>query len=178
MSSSNQQDVGAAVIAEARNTLAHALHKIEHCLDQLRDADVTWRPRPEMNSVAIVINHLCGNLRQWLISGLGGAADVRNRPSEFADPGQVTVAELRQKLKLTVAEADAVLARLDPADLLRTRRVQGFDVTGMHAMFHTVSHFEGHTHQIVQWTRLLRGDAYRFEFVPKTPEQGAARAAD
>ena len=173
--SQSEPDVGRAVIAEARDTLARAIHTIEHCLDQLRDGDVTWRPRPEMNSVAIVINHLCGNLRQWIISGLGGAADVRDRPGEFADPGRATVEELRRKLKQTMGEADAVLARLDPADLLRGRRVQGFDVTGMHAMCNTVSHFVGHTHQIVQWTRLLRGDAYRFDFVPQTPEQGAPR---
>jgi hypothetical protein len=45
----------------------------------------------------------------------------------------------------------------------------------MHALLSTVTHFVGHTHQIVQWTRLLRGDAYRFDFVPRTPEEGAPR---
>ena len=165
-------DIGAALLAEARKTFADAQRKIEHCLAQLKDADVTWRPRPEMNSVAIVINHLCGNLGQWIVSGLGGAPDVRNRPSEFSDPGSVTVVVVRDRLRARLQEVDQVLARLDPSDLLRVRRIQGFDVTGMHALFHTVSHFEGHTHQIVQWTRLVRGDSYQFEFVPKTPEQG------
>src|SRR5262245_59816068 len=121
--------IGAALLAEARNIFAKAMHKIDHCLDQLNDADMTWRPRPEMNSTAIVINHLCGNLRQWIIAGLGGEPDVRNRPAEFADTGKVTVAETRQKLKDRLAEVDAVLAKLDPADLLRVRRVQGFEVT-------------------------------------------------
>jgi len=169
----DQADPGNALVAEVRATFWNASHKIEHCLDQLKDAEVTWRPRPEMNSIAIVVNHLCGNVRQWIISGLGGAPDVRNRPAEFADSGNVTVEQVREKLKQTLAEVDVVLVRLDGQDLLRVRRVQGFEVTGMHALLDTVSHFVGHTHQIVQWTRLIRGDGYRFDFVPKTKEQGA-----
>jgi hypothetical protein len=167
-------EIGPALVAEARNTFNRALHKIEHCLDQLSDVDMTWRPRPEMNSIAIVVNHLCGNLRQWIIAGLGGAPDVRDRPGEFADPGKTTVAEVRRKLKERLTEVEAVLAKLDPQDLLRVRRVQGFDVTGMHALIDTLSHFVGHTHQIVQWTRQIRGEAYRFDFVPKGKEQGGA----
>jgi uncharacterized protein DUF1572 len=162
-----------ALLAEVRDTFGRALLKIEHCLSQLSNADMSWKPRPELNSIAIVINHLCGNLGQWIISGIGGAPDRRDRPGEFVDPGAVTVAQLRQKLKQRLDEVDRVLARLDPADLLRKRRVQGWDVTGMHALLDTVAHFVGHTHQIVQWTRMLRGDAYRFQFVPQTKEQGA-----
>ena len=165
-------DLGPALIAEMRDTLRRALHKIEHCLDQLGDADMSFRPRPEMNSIAIVINHLCGNLKQWIISGLGGVPDDRNRPGEFVDPGKVTVAEMREKLKQRLAEVDRVLAGLDSGDLLRLRRVQGFEVTGLHALIDTVSHFVGHTHQIVQWTRLIKGTAYKFDFVPQGKEQG------
>jgi hypothetical protein len=167
-------DFGPALIAEMRDTLWRALHKIEHCLNQLSDADMSFRPRPEMNSIAIVINHLCGNLKQWIISGLSGAPDDRNRPREFVDPGPVTVAQVRDKLKQRLAEVDRVLAGLDPGDLLRLRRVQGFEVTGIHALVDTVSHFVGHTHQIVQWTRLIRGEKYQFDFVPKGKEQGGA----
>jgi len=167
-------DLGAAVLFEARKALADAMHKINHCLDQLTDADMSFRPRPEMNSIAIVINHLCGNLKQWVISGLGGVKDDRNRPGEFVDPGQVTVAQMRDKLKSRLAEVDAVLARLDPNDLLRVRRVQGWDVSGMHTLWHTIVHFVGHTHQIVQWTRLIKGPGYKFDFVPQGKEQGGA----
>ena len=165
-------DIGRAMVDEQRTILSKALHKIEHCLLQLTDADMSWRPRDGMNSIAIVVNHLCGNVRQWIVCGLTGALDHRDRPVEFVDPGPVTVDEVCTKLRATIAEADAVLARLDPQDLLRVRRVQGFDVSGIHSLMDCVSHFVGHTHQIVQWTRMIRGDAYRFDFVPKGKEQG------
>src|SRR5256885_975436 len=80
------RDVGHAVVAEARDTLARALGKIEHCLDQLSDADVVARPAAGMNSIAIIANHLAGNLRQWICAGLGGQPDTRDRASEFIDP--------------------------------------------------------------------------------------------
>jgi hypothetical protein len=50
-------------------------------------------------------------------------------------------------------------------------RVQGFDETPMSAIFHAVTHFEGHTHQIIYITRLRLGDRYQFKWVPSTPEQ-------
>ena len=164
--SSNQPDVGQAVVAEARDTLAHALHKIEHCLDQLGDADVTWRPRPEMNSVAIVINHLCGNLRQWIVSGVGGAPDVRDRPAEFRDPGAVGTRELIERITAAVGEVDATLAAFDPGKLTERRHIQEFDVVLLHAILDTACHIVGHTHQIVYITRMRLGDAYRFEWAP------------
>jgi hypothetical protein len=169
-------DVGRAVIAEARDTLARALAKINHCLDQLTDTDIAWRPAPGMNSIAIVANHLSGNLHQWICSGLGGEPDTRYRPGEFEEPADASVAATRRTLRDAVAAADKVLARLDPTDLPRVRIVQGFDVTGTHAMFDTVAHFVGHTHQIVMLTRQRRGSNYKFQFIPETVEQGAPRS--
>jgi hypothetical protein len=169
----NGRDVGHAIIAEARDTLARALAKINHCLDQLSDADVAARPAAGMNSIAIIANHLAGNLQQWICAGLGNEPDTRYRPGEFDEPTHATIAAVRRTLSDAVTAANRVLARIDPADLLRVRKVQGFDVTGTHALFDTTAHFVGHTHQIVQLTRLRRGLQYRFQFVPQTVEQGA-----
>jgi hypothetical protein len=72
-----------------------------------------------------------------------------------------------------VAEADQALAKLEPARLLEARRIQGFDVTFLHAILDTAAHFVGHTHQVVYITRMRLGDSYRFEWAPATAEQGA-----
>ena len=159
--------------AESRRTLAAALAKIEHCLAQLDEADLHWRLIPSHNSVSNIILHLCGNLRQWIASGIGGAPDHRNRPEEFADHSHYSRADLLARLRATVADADRALAGCNVADLAHARRIQGFDVTGVHAIWDSVSHFVGHTHQIVYITRLRVGDRYDFQFVPKTVEQGA-----
>jgi len=51
--------------------------------------------------------------------------------------------------------------------------IQGFDVTGVAAVFDSVPHFRGHTQEIVHMTRLQSGDADEFAWTPTTPEHGA-----
>lgn len=162
-----------AYLADARRRLAVAYQRIQHCLGQLDDAQLWWRPRPSMNSVANLVLHLAGNLRQWLVAGVGGAPDVRDRPREFAEPGPVPRDELTHRFDTAVREADEVLARLTGAELLQPRHIQGFDETVLSAIADSLAHLASHAQEIVYITRLQLGDAYRFAWVPSTPEQGA-----
>jgi hypothetical protein len=161
-----------AFLQAARAGLAKGLRKIRHCLDQLSDEQVWHRPRPEMNSVANILLHLCGNLRQWIISGAGGAPDVRNRPAEFADRSMRPNAQLLADLEQVIGECDRVLGGVDPKKLLERRRIQGCDVQLLAAIFDTVSHLQGHVQEIIHMTRALKGPQYRFDFVPRGKEQG------
>ena len=167
--------VAAAFVEAARHVLAEGMAKIEHCISQLNDAAVWWRPSEARNSIANLMLHLTGNLRQWIVSGVGGAApDVRNRPQEFADRSGRPKAKLLDLLRRTVAEADAVLSRLTAQDLTRPRRIQGFETNVLAAVFDTVAHFRGHTQEIIHMTRAQLGDRYVFYFVPEGPEQTSA----
>lgn len=116
--------------------------------------------------------HLCGNVRQWIVHGIGGAPDVRNRPLEFADHAPRPKPELIARLQEAIAEADQALADFPPERLLERCRIQGFETTRLAAIYETVSHFVGHTHQIVYITRMRLGDCYVFQFVPQGKEQG------
>jgi hypothetical protein len=120
-----------------------------------------------------LILHLCGNLRQWIVAGVGGATDTRNRPAEFAERVSIPKEELLHGLDGIVEEAKRVLAGIDALQLVTVRRIQGFDVTGSAAIFDSVPHFRGHTQEIVHMTRFLLGDGYKFAWTPTTPEQGA-----
>jgi uncharacterized damage-inducible protein DinB len=169
----NDQSVATAGIAEARKTLAEAHGKIVHCLDQLDDDQFNWRPFEAANSLANLLLHLCGNVRQWIIAGIDQLPDTRRRPSEFSDRARHSKAELMKRLAQTVAEADATLSRVTSDTITQPRRIQGFDTSVMHAVFHTVSHFVGHSQEIIYITRLQLKDRYRYKFVPQTKDQGA-----
>jgi hypothetical protein len=166
-------ELAAAVGAAAAHELESALSRIQHCLGQLSDEQVWRRLQPSLNSIGNLILHLCGNLRQWIVAGLGGTADNRDRPAEFAERAPIPKDELLRKLEAVVDEAKAVLARQTAQPLLKTRRIQGFDVTGLAAIFDSVPHFRGHVQEIVSMTRLQLGDAYQFAWAPATEEQGA-----
>jgi hypothetical protein len=75
-----------------------------------------------------------------------------------------------------VSRADQVLAQVNGAKLLEPRRIQGFEETVLSAIFECLAHFNGHTQEIVYITRLQLGDAYRFAYIPSTPEQIASRS--
>jgi hypothetical protein len=166
-------DVAAAVGAAAAKELTSALDRIRHCLEQLNQEQLWWRCQSSLNSIGNLILHLCGNLRQWIVAGLGGAPDVRNRPAEFAETGPLPKADLVRRLEAVVAEAREVLSRLTADQLLAARHIQGFDVNGLGAIFDSVPHFRGHTQEIVHLTRFQLGASYRFAWAPATPEQGA-----
>lgn len=172
MTATNQEIV-TVFTPEAAEELKQAVGKIKHCVNQLSQEQVWWRPAKSMNSIANLILHLCGNVRQWIIAGVGGAEDVRDRPREFSEQGPIPKEELLTRLDAMVADATAVISAIAPAELLRVRRVHGFEATGLRAIFHVVAHFQGHTQEIIHLTRCQLGDNYRFDFVPSTPEQGA-----
>jgi hypothetical protein len=166
-------ELSAAVGAAAAHELDNALDRIRHCLGQLDDEQVWRRSHPSLNSIGNLILHLCGNLRQWIVAGLGGASDGRDRPAEFAERGPIAKAELLRRLEGVVQETNRILAGVTSGQLAAVRRIQGFDVTGVAAIFDSIPHFRGHTQEIVHMTRLQLGDAYQFAWTPTNPEQGA-----
>ena len=167
-----QDAVARAFVAEARRLLTEDyLPKIERCLERLPDGDLWWRPGAESNSVGNLLLHLEGNARQWLVCGVGGATDRRERQTEFdagrdrqpADSGRPAARELFERLRATVGEADEVLSRLEPSLLLERRSIQGLrEVEVLTAVFHVVEHFSMHTGQIILLTKMRAGRDLRF----------------
>lgn len=158
---------------ELAEELTQAFGRIQHCLDQLTDEQVWYRPRPEMNGIGNLLLHLAGNVRQWIICGLGGETDTRNRPTEFSERGPIPKADLLAKLEATVDESKIILETQTADTWRRKLRIQSFDTSGFGAALHSVSHFRGHTQEIIHQTREILGANYRFAWVPQTKEQGA-----
>lgn len=142
--------------------------RISGALAELTDEQLWWRPNEASNSIGNLILHLCGNVRQWLIAGVGGATDTRNRSGEFAERGQFSKNELLTRLQATLNKVDEVLARLEielangETPLQREIMPQGFSQTVLDSVFHAVEHFSYHTGQIVFIAKLLTADRISF----------------
>lgn len=171
--SASDQNLTVAFGREIALELAAATGIIGHCLRQLDDEQVWSRPAISMNSIGNLLLHLCGNVRQWIIAGVGGAADTRERQKEFDERGPIPKAELFSRVESTVLEASEVCKSVSEEQLLNRLRIQGFETTGLGAILHSVSHFRGHVQEIVHMSRAILDEAYEFHFVPKPPEQGA-----
>ena len=136
--------------------------RIEQCLDRLSPEQIWWRSSEENNSIGNLVLHLTGNVRQWILSAVGGAPDTRERDAEFAARSQANLREVRSRLADTVAQASMLIEGL-PAERLAARiQVQGYEKTVLEAIYHVVGHFAEHTGQIIYITKTLRKEDLGF----------------
>ena len=150
--------IGQAFIDQSRNYLSSEyLPKIRRCVQAITDEDLWWRPNARSNSIGNLVLHLAGNVRQWIVSGIGGEADTRERQQEFDADRERSGEELVGMLEGTLVEVDGVLAQLRPEQLLERRFIQGREVSVLEALYHVVEHFGMHTGQVIYITKLRTG---------------------
>jgi hypothetical protein len=131
--------------------------RLRSAVETLTDEQVWWRPNEASNSIGNLILHLNGNVRQWLVGSFNHWEDKRDRPAEFSAGGNVSAGELLDRLSETLDEAAKVLERLTAEDLLAPMQIQGYNVTGLAAVYQVVEHFGLHYGQIVYITKMQAG---------------------
>jgi uncharacterized damage-inducible protein DinB len=131
--------------------------RIQDCLGRLSSEQVWARGHENENSVGNLVLHLCGNVDQWIGSGIGGKPDDRQRDAEFAARGNIQPAELSERLDKTVTEAAGTIRHLAHTRLSDKLTIQKYDITMMEAIYHVVEHFAQHTGQIIFATKLVTG---------------------
>lgn len=139
----------------AAGKLEEHFGQVRRCAALLSDEQLWFRPNDRSNSVANLLLHLNGNLRQWMLGGLAGRSIERHRQSEFDARGGLPREQLVEPLARTIAEVCEVIRALDDAALARRYRIQAYDVSGVAAVLHIVEHFAFHTGQIVTTTKWL-----------------------
>ncbi len=148
--------------------------RIETCVDKLTPEQIWPRHAENENAAGNLMLHLSGNVRQWILHGVGGAPDHRQRHTEFEARGNVDSVELKHRLRSTVDEAIAVLRAVPPERLTERAIIQNYDVTILEAILHVVEHFSGHTGQIIFATKLWTGEDmgfYAYLNKPKRDQQ-------
>lgn len=123
------------------------------CLGLLSEQEIWYRPNEHSNSVGNLVLHLCGNVRQWLFSTLGGKPDIRQRQGEFDEKGPIPKKDLEQMIEDLMDEVNRLLDNLKPEDLLKTYPVQGFDESGVAILLHVTEHFSYHVGQITYFVK-------------------------
>lgn len=139
------------------DTLKMFATRIETCLGMLNDDQIWARGNENENAIGNLVLHLCGNVRQWIISNIGGQPDLRQRDGEFSTRGGLSTADLLERLRSTVAEAVALIDGVTTQRLLERTEIQGYDVSGLEAIYHVVEHFTLHAGQIIFATKMLTG---------------------
>jgi uncharacterized damage-inducible protein DinB len=125
------------------------------CVERLTDEQVWERHGAHENAVGNLVLHLCGNMRQWVMHGVGKAEDVRIRDTEFNADGELTGMGLIELFEKTVAEARGVIDSLPAERLVERITPQGRNVAVLEAIYQVVGHVQQHMGQIILLTKQM-----------------------
>jgi uncharacterized damage-inducible protein DinB len=141
---------------------AATLHRLTELHGNLKEVVIAlpataldWSPTPEVNSVAVLVAHVCGSERFWIGEKVGGLPAHRDRSAEFV-VHSLDSAALLALLDDALALAGEVLADLSLDELATPAGVSSsgfaYDVAWalQHALEHVALH-TGHVELMRQW---------------------------
>jgi hypothetical protein len=140
----------------------------DRALAQLTDSQIYATLDPEMNSVAIIIKHVAGNMiSRWTgFPDADGESAGRNRDAEFVDP-PATRAEVMELWENGWRCVFGALEPLTDADLSRRVTIRGEAHSAAQAIHRQLGHYAYHTGQIVFLAKHLRHADWRTLSIPR-----------
>jgi uncharacterized damage-inducible protein DinB len=153
------QSVAANFLAFADRRLHQSQTEIARCTAQLTEEQMWHRGGDYENSIANLLLHLEGNMRQWILHGIDGQPDMRRRDDEFSLAPTASAAEALAAFNATLDEAARVIAAVPEARLLTVIDPQPTGtwrhMTILEAVFQVVGHVQQHAGQIMLLTKQL-----------------------
>jgi hypothetical protein len=153
-------DEANVLLKEISDRMRRLLRTVEQCMGQLDDGHIWYRAHPRDNAIGNLILHIVGSLRQWVLGGIGGQPDTRNRPAEFSTLQSKSKDELAKILRETIEECCSVIESLPTVRIIEPKRIQDTDTTIAYALVGAVSHLSIHVGQMQFIAKSLLQDAY------------------
>jgi hypothetical protein len=148
----------------------------EKAIAQVTDEQLTAVLDPEMNSIAILMKHMAGNMRsRWtdFLSSDGEKPD-RHRDTEFADPP-----DTRDSLMRVWNEGwNRLFSALEPlsdADLTRTVTIRSEPHSVMQAIARQLAHYASHCGQIIFLAKHFQYKNWKSLSIPRNQSEDFTR---
>jgi len=165
----DRDDVGGDFLRSARARLESLKTLGEQAIARLDEGDIAKSLDPESNSVAVLVQHIAGNMRsRWtdLLTTDGEKPD-RNRDGEFESAPGATKAQLMQRWEAGWRVLFAALDALKPDDLTRTVLIRGEALTVVDAINRQLAHYGQHVGQIVFLAKHLKWQTWKSLSMPR-----------
>src|SRR4051812_45129173 len=140
----------------------------EDAMAQVTDAELRVTLDSEMNSIALIVKHMAGNMRSRWTDFLttDGEKPDRQRDSEFVEP-HVTRQELMQVWEEGWDCVWRALGPLTDADLTRQVTIRNQPHSVMQAINRQLTHYAYHVGQIVMLAKHFRSTEWKSLTIPK-----------
>jgi len=150
-------------------SLFHFYKKLaEGAMEQITDDQLFATLDEEMNSIAIIVKHMAGNMRSRWTDFLtsDGEKPNRNRDTEFIEPPK-TRAALMQVWNEGWQRVFDALEPLSDSDLERKVTIRGEPHSVMQAINRQLSHYAYHSGQIVFLAKHFKAREWKSLSVPR-----------
>ena len=138
-----------------RRVFKESYSRIYTCLSLINESDLWAMPNQNTPSIGSLVLHVCGNGRQWILSGLGKKEDNRTRDTEFLIHKNIKKSDLIFLLENLKVNIISELEKVNDENLNTSIRIQGFQESTFSILIHVIEHFSYHTGQISTLTKLL-----------------------
>ncbi|ANS74207.1 hypothetical protein AWM70_06105 [Paenibacillus yonginensis] len=135
-------------------------------LEQLDDKQVNWRPNAASNSIANLIIHISGNIKERIGSGMNNIPFARDRDAEFEDLTR-TQSELVAIINQAFTEVNDTLNAMDEESFKQTQEVRGQQRSHLETFIQTATHLAEHLGQILYIAKMLKNEDYVSTSTPK-----------
>ena len=150
-------------------TVLHQYKKMaEGAIGQVSDEQLFATLDAEMNSIAVIVKHMTGNMRSRWTDFLttDGEKPDRNRDGEFVEP-PATREALLERWENGWKIVFSALEPLTDGDLTRTVTIRGEAHSVMQAITRALAHYAGHVGQIILLAKHFSGSTWKTLSVPK-----------
>jgi hypothetical protein len=134
------------------------------------DDDAFFRtPSAEVNSIAVTMKHVGGNLASRFADFLttDGEKPTRDRDNEFEIAGSETRADIEAIWTRGWNTLTAQLEALRPEDLTATVTIRGHSLYAVEALDRSLAHISYHSGQIVQLAKHWTGSEWKTLTIPR-----------
>jgi len=155
-------------LEDTTSLFQHHKNLAERAMAQVTGEQLLAVLDPEMNSIAIIVKHLTGNMRsRWTgFPDADGEKPDRDRDSEFVNP-PATREELMRAWDEAWSIVFAALASLSDADLARETTIRGERHSVLQAITRQLAHYAYHCGQIVLLAKHFQSAQWKSLTVPR-----------
>ena len=161
--------LAAALLHEYRDRFRAQRTLVERAIAQVDEHALFATLDPESNSIAIILQHMGGNLRSRFTDFLtsDGEKPDRDRDGEFLTIAGASRTDIEARWNAGWQVLTRTLESLTPADLLRSITIRGESMLVVQALGRSLAHMAQHAGQVVLLAKHLAGERWQTLSIPR-----------
>lgn len=161
-------ELGEAFLKDAIKRFKYYKELGDKTFEQIDEAAVFYQPTTESNSIAIIVQHMYGNMLSRWTNFLteDGEKEWRKRDAEF-EPMQCTKQDILAFWNDGWKCMFDTLESLQPGDLTKAVTIRTEPLTVYDAILRQLAHYPYHVGQIVYIGRMVKNEGWKSLSIPK-----------